>query len=364
MAWLSKACSTRQELSTIYTALPKNSRGEITVESDNVYRSVFKFFQTFPQHPSTSYVTWFSTIWKSKQITCYEALWNIARNYDYAGFPSRHSIGIDLFISCFATALAWYNREDASWEYPMDQQTIPLLRKKRTNMRCLVDLYTLNPSIFEIWVILPARVTQQKADRKEKIRRKAYFTTRVPSQLDEGFSHLCCLANSRRAAFEYCSLCAAPFVCSTSWLALQRIGSRGRFLAWHEGQDETSCQGRYVQCMMFLHRWCMMMLLWGYTNYHKPVYSNSIFLKQCIVAITSHNNTTWSAISTPDVCRLLYRTSTRTDSGPVHFAAPSPGYLGQHLSDSCFDQSCAWSCSAELRLKTWMVGNIMLPIVF
>ena len=205
---------------------------------------------------------------------------------------------------------------------------------------------------------------QQKADRKEKIRRKAYFTTRVPSQLDEGFSHLCCLANSRRAAFEYCSLCAAPFVCSTSWLALQRIGSRGRFLAWHEGQDETSCQGRYVQCMMFLHRWCMMMLLWGYTNYHKPVYSNSIFLKQCIVAITSHNNTTWSAISTPDVCRLLYRTSTRTDSGPVHFAAPSPGYLGQHLSDSCFDQSCAWSCSAELRLKTWMVGNIMLPIVF
>lgn len=173
IAWLSKACCTRQELSTIYTALPKNSRGEITVESDNVYRSVFKFFQTFPQHPSSSYVAWFSTIWKSKQITCYEALWNIARNYDYAGFPSRHSIGIDLLISCFATALAWYNREDVAWEYPMDQQTIPLLRKKGqtwdvwwTYIHWSKHFWNLgDPS---------GKSHQQKADRKEKIR-KTYF---------------------------------------------------------------------------------------------------------------------------------------------------------------------------------------------
>ena len=273
MAWLSKACCTRQELSTIYTALPKNSRGEITVESDNVYRSVFKFFQTFPQHPSSSYVAWFSTIWKSKQITCYEALWNIARNYDYAGFPSRHSIGIDLFISCFATALAWYNREDAAWEYLMDQQTIPLLRKKGqtwdvwwTYIHWSKHFWNLgDPS---------GKSHQQKADRKEKIR-NAYFTT--SSSLTTGRGILPPIPKtcySRRAASEYCSLCAAPFVCSTSWLALQRIGSRGRFLAWHvQGQDETSCQGRYVQCMMFLHRWCMMMLLSKCTNYHKPVYS-------------------------------------------------------------------------------------------
>ena len=108
---------------------------------------------------------------------------------------------------------------------------------------------------------------QQKADRKEKIR-KTYFTnsSSLTTRL-EGFSHLCCLLFKARCVWVLlvmcCTVCLFNVMVGTSkdWLQREILGMARSGAGWNKS---------------FLHRWCMMLLLWGCTNYIQTIINRSI----------------------------------------------------------------------------------------
>ena len=187
-------------------------------------------------------------------------------------------------ISCFATALAWYSIQDASWQHPMDQQAIPFLRKKGKtwdNWRTYTDLQAFRD----------LGVRQRSPAKSRLIIEKSLH--HISSSPTTGGILPPMLAIPH---FRACRWLTGALRLSTARYVLHRLfvqrhgwhfkglapegdswlaSTRGR-KGWNKLPGVSVCSVHVWCIVIFLHRWCMMSF-WGCTNYRKPVYSYPFF---------------------------------------------------------------------------------------